>query len=873
MSRKSDFDKQLEKRIYNLSTRKEKIYSKVGDIDSDKVKSDFGQEALGIMRDIMDNATLSNEDELSEKITRIKQLKTFIKDANLGKREQKELLTLAEKIHKALAKDADLKRKLFIKSAAALGGLLERSKGVASIMFDDELVDDLLEKTSMAGKFMADKVREKIRKHQEKKAIMKQDAQAMLNKTKTAPRAKPPRPDAPVRAPGGAPGLSPMVFHEPSPYGSGALALNGSSSQLLETLSQDVKQILNILRTSNDEKEEARLDALEEKIEKKQQKEDIEEKRQKKERDKKEKAENSLASRLSGLLAPLASIAGGFMSFAGSIPGAAMLGIAGAGAGARYGSNLINGERAKGANIDQARTIAKTSGFDVIDGKKSMTRTALSSLSPAGALVDYFTPLDQSEAASNLTRQVNSAQEKFNQSLSNINATSASSLAQEATRIKNGRMSANWLDAVGKTDFGQNENKTNAMILKASIDAGKELVENNNKIIEALEKGGKTDQESLKVLTRLQEETHKVKEEITKQTEEMKKEDAKGKSLLERIQEYFANQKIYDTDVRVLSSYGPRAQADVAEVGGGDTPPNATMMSSYSSTSGSAFSNMLSSYGASSSNMTMGPKNPKSGLKIKPAGYNGPNADGFAYPGVYAFAQMLQARVPGNEFKYFSAFNDAWHRRNRSSNNTHVRGLAFDAKFNTYPQLLKGIRLAEQMVRETGAKAIVQQHKDAEGPGYHLHFQFNSPEDAKRFYKSFYGIGGYESSINQEISTESSDRMMPKSIQSLGGQSSLSARKSIPLSTESMKMAGFGTNLKSDSYTMPAFAVEATRRSIDPNINRARRSSFMQNLGNAPSANSSPTPSMSRLSTSPNSTNKGISYSKPGTLFGALVSD
>jgi hypothetical protein len=694
---------------------------------------------------------------------------------------------------------------------------------------------------------------------------MKQDAQAMLNKTKTTPRAKPPKPESPVRAPGGTSSVSPTVFHEPSGYGSGALALGGTSSHLLETISQDIKQILNIIRTSSDEKEEVRLDAIEDKIEKTQ-KQDEEQNKKIKDRDRqKEKTENSMVARISALLGPLASIAGGFMSFAGSIPGAAMLGIAGAGAGARYGGNSINGERTKGANIDQARAIAKTSGFDVIAGKKGMTRSVLSSL-PGGALMDHLIPLDQSEVASNLTRQVNSAQQKFDQSLSNINATSASSLAQEARRLKDGRMSANWLDAVGKTDFGQNENKTNAMILKSSIDAGKELVENNNKIIEALEKNGKTDQESLKVLTRLQEETDKVKEAITKQTEEMKKEDAKGKSLLERIQEYFANQQIYDTDVRVLSSYGPRPTADVAEVGGGATPPNATMMSSYSSTSGSAFSNMLSSYGASSSNMTLGPKNPKSGLKIKP----GPHADGYAYPGVYAFAQMLQARAPANDFKYFSAFNDRWHRAHRSAANTHVRGLAFDAKFNTYPKLQKGIQLAQHLIRESGAKAVAEQHKDAEGSGYHLHFQFNSPQDAKKFYKAFYGIGGQENQTSAASYSETSATMGTNASSTAAREISLGTGGPLKVSTEPVQTLGLGSTRAGTAYSISA---NAAMKSVDPSINRSRRPSFRPLLPPDISSSPTPTPAVTRMSAPNNAAPKVVSYSKPGTLFGALVSE
>lgn len=862
MSRKSDFDKQLEKRIYNLSTRKEKIYSKVGDIDSDKVKSDFGQEALGIMRDIMDNATQSNEDELSEKITRIKQLKTFIKDANLGKREQKELLTLAEKIHKALTKDADLKRKLFIKSAAALEGLLERSKGVASIMFDDELVDDLLEKTSLAGKFMADRVREKIRKHQEKKAIMKQDAQAMLNKTKTAPRTKPPRPEAPVRAPSGSPGgISPMVFHEQSGYGASALGLGGTSSHLLETLSQDVKQILNILKSShasNDEKEEARLDAIEEKAER------VEKDKQK---IKKEvihtQKDNSLLSKLSGMMGGIGSMLGSLVSLPGAIVGlTAAVAYLTSEMGKEFtenwmGNHLVGGEQEKFRK--SLKNDFEDAGLTEEWWEFNDDRDEKIKIVGEKKLKELRDKRENSLKA--LKDRMSRDPDNWQRSLEYMGYKKDSEDVERLTR-----------EFTNVTELAKNPTQPNLAGIKANKAQFEEQTRALTDLTKAIEESKITNEATKKTQEQLKTSLKNLDGAVKSNTSALEKEETENN--LNKFKGIFSTASSINDGAVKETRRDLGKSREPYEVGGGDTPPDATMRMPYSlnSSSGGAFRNMLSSYGASSSNMTMGPKNPKSGLKIKPAGKNGPNADGFAYPGVYGFAQMLQSRVPGSEFKYFSAFNDAWHRRKRSPNNTHVRGLAFDAKFNTMPQLLKGINLARQIVRETGANAKVEQHKDAEGPGYHLHFQFNSPQDAKEFYKKFYGIGGYETPTNQESTIGTDPAAQASTAQNAGREISMGTGTPLNLSTDSIKPIGFG--LRSVSGASGTAPFSAAARSIDPSINR-RKPSFRPLLppDTAPMSPAAAYPNLSRLANPSSAAPKSISYSKPGTLFGALVSD
>ena len=137
----------------------------------------------------------------------------------------------------------------------------------------------------------------------------------------------------------------------------------------------------------------------------------------------------------------------------------------------------------------------------------------------------------------------------------------------------------------------------------------------------------------------------------------------------------------------------------------------------------------------------------------------GANAAGNSAQGTYAAAQIVQQAL-GKDLRWFSAFNDNYH---KGTNSKHAKGLAFDATFHN------GSKGAAEAIRNLTSTLnrmdfqdgrdyrIIDEYKNpsARSTGGHLHFQWQGRQAADRFADlKKGGIADNELSISQAITKE-----------------------------------------------------------------------------------------------------------------------
>jgi len=130
-------------------------------------------------------------------------------------------------------------------------------------------------------------------------------------------------------------------------------------------------------------------------------------------------------------------------------------------------------------------------------------------------------------------------------------------------------------------------------------------------------------------------------------------------------------------------------------------------------------------------------------------------AGGPAHPGVMALGRMIQSRV--QNFRYFSALNDAWHKRNKP-NSKHALGLAIDFTLTNgaagsdraYATVIGILRSASMSPNEF--KVLDEYRRaSAKATGGHIHVHFMSAEAAAKFNEA---AGG--DAVNGQDTTEGS---------------------------------------------------------------------------------------------------------------------
>ena len=137
----------------------------------------------------------------------------------------------------------------------------------------------------------------------------------------------------------------------------------------------------------------------------------------------------------------------------------------------------------------------------------------------------------------------------------------------------------------------------------------------------------------------------------------------------------------------------------------------------------------------------------------------GANAAGNSAQGTYAAAQIVQ-QVLGKNLRWFSAFNDNYH---KGTNSKHAKGLAFDATFNNGSKgAAEAISNLTSTLKRMDFQAgrdyrVIDEYKNpsARSTGGHLHFQWQSRQAADRFADlKKGGIADNELSISQAITKE-----------------------------------------------------------------------------------------------------------------------
>ena len=137
----------------------------------------------------------------------------------------------------------------------------------------------------------------------------------------------------------------------------------------------------------------------------------------------------------------------------------------------------------------------------------------------------------------------------------------------------------------------------------------------------------------------------------------------------------------------------------------------------------------------------------------------GANAAGNSAQGTYAAAQIVQ-QVLGKNLRWFSAFNDNYH---KGTNSKHAKGLAFDATFhNGSKGAAEAISNLTSTLKRMDFQAgrdyrVIDEYKNpsARSTGGHLHFQWQSRQAADRFADlKKGGIADNELSISQAITKE-----------------------------------------------------------------------------------------------------------------------
>ena len=138
---------------------------------------------------------------------------------------------------------------------------------------------------------------------------------------------------------------------------------------------------------------------------------------------------------------------------------------------------------------------------------------------------------------------------------------------------------------------------------------------------------------------------------------------------------------------------------------------------------------------------------------------SGANAAGNSAQGTYAAAQIVQQAL-GKDLRWFSAFNDNYH---KGTNSKHAKGLAFDATFqNGSKGATEAIRNLTSVLNRMGFQGgrdyrMIDEYKNpsARSTGGHLHFQWQSRQAADRLADlKKGGIADNELSISQAITKE-----------------------------------------------------------------------------------------------------------------------
>ena len=109
-------------------------------------------------------------------------------------------------------------------------------------------------------------------------------------------------------------------------------------------------------------------------------------------------------------------------------------------------------------------------------------------------------------------------------------------------------------------------------------------------------------------------------------------------------------------------------------------------------------------------------------------------AGGKALSGTTDLAKLAQSKY-GDDIKYFSAFNDAYHQKN-SPESGHTKGLKFDMVLNDSKKAEEMKANIEQMARDVGVPVKVLNeyaHPSSKASGGHLDVGFKNKEDADKF--------------------------------------------------------------------------------------------------------------------------------------------
>ena len=221
---------------------------------------------------------------------------------------------------------------------------------------------------------------------------------------------------------------------------------------------------------------------------------------------------------------------------------------------------------------------------------------------------------------------------------------------------------------------------------------------------------------------------------------------------------------VYGTPGAGSSPAGGEGGASTPMIGNGATPPLGASPSGGLASGGNFgtpgtssraegdYSGAMSGNGGADTPLVNSGVSGSSGLRLKsPEAVAG----GPAHPGVMALGRMIQSRV--QNFRYFSALNDAWHKRNKP-NSKHALGLAIDftltngaaSSDRAHATVVGILRSAGMSPNEF--KVLDEYRKaSAKATGGHIHVHFMSAQAAAKFNEA---AGG--SATNGQDTTEGS---------------------------------------------------------------------------------------------------------------------
>lgn len=200
-------------------------------------------------------------------------------------------------------------------------------------------------------------------------------------------------------------------------------------------------------------------------------------------------------------------------------------------------------------------------------------------------------------------------------------------------------------------------------------------------------------------------------------------------------------------------------------------------------------------------------------LKLKSAEAT---AGGEALSGTTDLAKLLQSKYEG-DIKYFSAFNDAYH-KSHSPESGHTKGLKFDMVLNDPKKAEEMKANIEQTAQEVGVPVKVLNeyaHLSAKGTGGHLDVGFRNEEEAQKFSQL----------LAQKQSTMQPKPSEPK-FEDSGSIMTASAREPLPVSVVSSASSLSG-NQKDVSEKLETLATSNNNPVIinNNNVNNVSNSS------------------------------------------------